>query len=255
MSIKKKSYNRLLEVSDDHRQITLKDSRFYQRNGEYYPSATYVLGAYPKGKFFEDWLKKVGYSADYIVKRAGEQGTQVHDLCEQYLLGKEIKYFGDYSVPMYDTQVWNMFLRFVNFWETFKPTLIETEVFLFSDEWKVAGTCDLIVEINGETWLLDIKTSNAVAATYELQTTIYKKCYEECFNKKIDRTGILWLKSSKRGPRDGKFQGKNWEIVESKRSYEQNVEIFKAVKTLFDVENPNPKPLLTKLNTVIKRSE
>ena len=28
------------------------------------PSITYVLGTYPKGKYFEDWLKKVGYSAE-----------------------------------------------------------------------------------------------------------------------------------------------------------------------------------------------
>ncbi len=63
----KKSYNRILEVSDDAKQITLPDSRYYRRNGEYYPSITYVLGYYPKGKFFEDWLKKVGYSAEHIV--------------------------------------------------------------------------------------------------------------------------------------------------------------------------------------------
>ena len=38
-----KSYNRILEISDDHKQITLPDSRYYRRNGEYYPSITYVL--------------------------------------------------------------------------------------------------------------------------------------------------------------------------------------------------------------------
>ena len=63
----KKHYGRILEISDDHKQITLPDGRYYQRNGEYYPSVTYVLSHYPKGKFFEDWLKKVGYSADYMV--------------------------------------------------------------------------------------------------------------------------------------------------------------------------------------------
>ncbi len=68
MSKIKKSYNRILEVSDDAKQITLPDSRYYRRNGEYYPSITYVLGYYPKGKFFEDWLKKVGYSAEHIVQ-------------------------------------------------------------------------------------------------------------------------------------------------------------------------------------------
>ena len=58
----KKSYNRIIEISPDARQITLPDARYYRRNGEYYPSITYVLSHYPKGKFFEDWLKKVGYS-------------------------------------------------------------------------------------------------------------------------------------------------------------------------------------------------
>ena len=90
MSKIKKSYNRILEVSDDAKQITLPDSRYYRRNGEYYPSITYVLGYYPKGKFFEDWLKKVGYSAEHIVKKAGEEGTQVHEMIEEYLEGKEM---------------------------------------------------------------------------------------------------------------------------------------------------------------------
>ena len=38
-------------------------------------------------------------------------------------------------------------LRFVDFWETYNPTLIEAEVHLFSDEIQVAGTCDLVCEI------------------------------------------------------------------------------------------------------------
>ena len=39
----KKSYNRILQISEDAQQITLPDSRYYRRNGEYYPSVTYVL--------------------------------------------------------------------------------------------------------------------------------------------------------------------------------------------------------------------
>ncbi len=42
MSKIKNSYGRILEISDDHKQITLPDSRYYRRNGEYYPSITYV---------------------------------------------------------------------------------------------------------------------------------------------------------------------------------------------------------------------
>ena len=95
MSTIKKHYGRILEISDDHKQITLPDGRYYQRNGEYYPSVTYVLSHYPKGKFFEDWLKKVGYASEYIVKKASEEGTQVHEMIESYLNGEELKFLDE----------------------------------------------------------------------------------------------------------------------------------------------------------------
>jgi len=250
----KKSYDRILQISEDAQQITLPDSRYYRRNGKYYPSVTYVLGYYPKGKFFENWLKQVGFASDYIVKKAAEEGTQVHELCEEYLNGAELNFLDEYGRPQYNPDVWQMFLRFVEFWEEFKPTLIETEVHLFSDVLEIAGTCDLIVEINGETWLLDLKTSNQLQLTYELQTAVYGQCYEECFGKKIDRYGILWVKSSKRKAAKGKMQGKGWEIVESTRTFEENIDIFKTVKRLFDLENPTHSPIFTEFRTSVKRN-
>jgi hypothetical protein len=249
----KKSYNRILEISDDAQQITLPDSRYYRRNGKYYPSVTYVLGYYPKGKHFENWLKQVGFSADYIVRKAAEEGTQVHELCEAYLNGEELNFLDDKGRPQHNPDVWQMFLRFVEFWEEYKPTLVETEVHLFSDELRIAGTCDLIIELNDERWLLDLKTSNNMQTTYELQTAVYGQCYEECFGKKIDRYGILWLKSSKRKASAGKMQGKGWEIVESSRTFEENIDIFKTVKRLFDLENPTHSPKFTEFRTVAKR--
>ena len=228
MSTIKKHYGRILEISDDHKQITLPDGRYYQRNGEYYPSVTYVLSHYPKG-------------------------TQVHEMIEAYLNGEELKFL-EHGIPMYDPNVWQMFLRFVDWWEEYKPTLIEAEVHLFSDELKVAGTCDLVCEINGELWVIDFKTSNHLQTTYDLQTAIYAQCFEECFGKKIDRTGVLWLKSSKRGPKKGKIQGKGWEVYESSRSQEENLNIYRAVRQLFDIENPKHKPAFTEFRTTAKRN-
>jgi ATP-dependent exoDNAse (exonuclease V) beta subunit len=251
--ITKKQYQRILQISDDAKQITLPDSRYYRRNGEYYPSITYVLQYYPKGKYFEDWLKQVGNNADTIVRKSAEEGTKVHEMCEAYLNGEELNFLSPSGDPIYDVNVWQMFLKFVEFWETHNPTLIETEVHLFSDELKVAGTCDLVVEIDGELWVLDIKTSNHLHTTYEFQTAIYGKCYEECFEKKIDRYGILWLKSSKRKPAKDKMQGKGWEVAESSRTFEENLDLFKTVKTLFDLENPNHSPSFTEFRTSVKR--
>ena len=249
----KKQYNRILEISEDAQQITLPDSRYYRRHGKYYPSITYILSYYPKGKYFEDWLKKVGYSSEHIVKKAAEEGTQVHEMVEAYLLGEELNFLNQWSKPQYHPDVWKMFLRFVEWWEEYNPTLIETEVHLFSDELKVAGTCDLVCEINNELWVIDLKTSNNLQTTYELQTAVYAKCYEECFGKKVDRLGILWLKSSKIKMSKEKMQGKGWEIYESKRTQGENLDIFKTVKKLFDLENPTHKPIFTEFRTSVKR--
>ena len=146
---------------------------------------------------------------------------------------------------------------FVDFWEEYNPKLIETEVHLFSDEIKVAGTCDMVceIEIDGKTelWIIDFKTSNHLQTTYDLQTAIYGKCYEECYGKKADRYGVLWLKSNKRKAAEGKIQGKGWEMYESKRTQEENINIFLTVKQLFDLENPKHSPIFTEFRTQAKR--
>lgn len=249
----KHSYNRILEISKDSKQITLPDSRYYRRNGKYYPSVTYVLNYYPKGKYFEDWLKNMGRSADYIVKKASEDGTKVHDLVEQYLNGEEIRFLDKFDTPRYDPEIWKMFLHFVEFWELYKPKLVETEVHLFSDDLKVAGTCDLICEIEGKLWLLDVKTSNMMHTTYELQTSVYGQCYKECYHKEIDNYGILWLKSTKRKLSKEKMTGKGWEIITPTRTQEENLEIFRMVRRLFDIENPQDAPVFTEFKTIVKR--
>lgn len=249
----KKSYNRILKISEDAKQITLPDSRYYRRNGEYYPSITYVLQVYPKGTFFEDWLKKVGYASEYIVKKAGEEGTKVHEMIEDYLNDKEMNFLSPSGDPLYDPNIWQMFLKFVDFWEEYNPILIETEVHLFSDKLKVAGTCDLVCEINGELWIIDFKTSNNLHTTHDLQVAVYAQCYEEGFHKKIDRLGLLWLKSNKKKASKDKIQGKGWEMYESPRTQEENLDIFKTVKKLFDLENPTHSPIFTEFRTTVKR--
>ena len=255
----KKSYNRILEISEDSKQITLPDARYYRRNGKYYPSITYVLSCYPKGKHFQDWLKKVGFSADWIVKKAAEEGTQVHEMIEDYLNGKELNFLSN-GVPIYNPDVWQMFLKFVDFWETYNPTLVEAEVHLFSDKIKVAGTCDLVCEIGiegkTEMWIIDFKTSNNLQITHDLQGAIYAQCYEECYGKNVDRVGVLWLKSKSRGEdKTGKkIKGKGWEMHESKRTQEENLDIFNTVKKLFDLEFPRHSPTFTEFKTTAKRN-
>ena len=42
-------------------------------------------------------------------------------------------------------------------------------------------------------------------------------------------------------------------MYESKRSQEDNLNIYRAVRTLFDIENPKHKPAFTEFRTTAKR--
>ena len=262
MSIKKQEniyfdqrVKRLVEVNKFAKQITLHDERYYQRDEfTFYPSVTHVLSYFPKAKFFENWIKEVGFNADIIIRRAGEEGTQVHGLIEQFLAGEELRWIDEEGKVLYNTDIWRMVTKFVEFWNTYNPKLIASEVPLVSDTLKTAGTGDIVCEIANVNWLLDIKTSNALHRTFDLQTAVYTQAWNETHNIQIERRGIIWLKSTKRGPsKSGKqMQGDGWEVRESERTLEEDLELFKLAYRMFELENPDSRPSTEKLPTVLK---
>ena len=254
VNVFKKKTTRLLEIDQEMKRVTIMDNRYYSRNDEYYPSVTTILQYMSKNRFFETWLKDVGHNADIIMRKAGKEGTQVHEAIENYLLGEKIQMINDAGFSNYSTFVWKMILKFHEFWTTHKPILLETEIHLFSDKYKFAGTCDLIVEIEGERWLLDIKTSKSLHTSHELQLAAYTQAWNELYEEKIDRIGIIWLKSSKQkeDKKGKKIQGKGWELFEPSRSIEDNFKLFENIHELYNLENPNPKPNLQTFPTEIQ---
>ena len=224
VNVFKKKTTRLLEIDQEMKRVTIMDNRYYSRNDEYYPSVTTILQYMPKNRFFETWLKDVGHNADIIMRKAGKEGTQVHEAIENYLLGEKIQMINDAGFSNYSTFVWKMILKFHEFWTTHKPILLETEIHLFSDKYKFAGTCDLIVEIEGERWLLDIKTSKSLHTSHELQLAAYTQAWNELYEEKIDRIGIIWLKSSKQ--KEDK-KGKRFKVKDG--NYLNPLEVLKII--------------------------
>ena len=251
--LKENSKNRL-DFKPDLKQINFLDRRVYKRDkGVYYPSVTTILQYMPKNKFFDNWLKDVGHSADIIMRKAGKEGTQVHEASEALVLGKEVNWVDDYGNAKYSQLVWEMIMKFHDFWTTTKPELISTEDFVYSDKFKYAGTADLVVKMDGETRLLDIKTSKNLHRSYNLQLAAYAKAIEEVKGIKIDRTGIIWLKSSTRSSskKKGVYQGKGWQIkVIDEIDY--NFDLFKTIYKLYLLENPNTEPIYKSYPTTLK---
>ena len=247
------SKNRL-KFDGELKQINFLDTRVYQRaEDKFYPSVTSILQYFPKDKFFETWIKDVGHNADIIMRRAGDEGTQVHQAIEKLVEGEELNWMDEYGNARYNQNVWEMILKFADFWQTYKPTLIASENFLFSDEYEYAGTCDIVCMIDDERWLIDLKTSNTLHTSYDLQVAAYKQAWEEQGNQPIDRAGILWLKSSKRGSskQKGKIQGEGWEIKEIV-DVNESFESFKTILKLYRIINPVVEPIYRKYPTVLK---
>ena len=251
--IKDPKIKRIVQYSEDNKQINVLDQRFYRRNELYYPSVSSILNYFPKNQFFHSWLKDVGHNSDIIASKAAGEGTQVHNAVEAFLNGEEIKWLDAFGNAMYSLDVWKMILKFADFWNKHKPELIATEYHLFSDVYKYAGTADIICRINKKLWLLDIKTSNSLHTSYDLQLAAYAKAWSETHNEPIEETGILWLKASTRGEdkKGEKIQGAGWQL-KVVSDIDRNFEMFTKIQDIYHLENPDAKPVTETLPTTVK---
>lgn len=234
--------NRAIFIDERLKQITFKDQRFYTLDElVFYPSVTTILEVYPKGFGFNQWLKDVGNNAEQIVDRAAALGSKIHSATERLNNGIELTWDDTYSI-----EEWDMLCKFASFWGQIKPNLQANEISLCSTELGYGGTIDRVVEINGRLWLLDIKTSNYIHTTHELQLAAYAMLWNSKSQYKIEKTGVLWLKAATRTEKidfsKDVMQGKGWQVKTFERSYEESFEIFKHTHEIWRVENPRYVP-------------
>lgn len=232
-------------------RIDFLDNRFYlykDKNGEqYFPSCTEILSVYPKGFGFDQWLKDVGSNASLIAEQAADIGTKIHHAAEILNEGQELKWCGESGTPEYSIHEWQMILKYDEFWKKCKPKLIANERQMCSPELKFGGTLDMVVMIGSKRWLLDIKTSNYLHKSHELQLSAYATLWNQ-FNtdEPIEETGIIWLKATTRTEKidvdKNTFQGHGWQIKTFDRHYLDSFKIFLHVQAIWQEENPKYLP-------------
>jgi len=225
-----------------NKQLTFLDSRFYQtKDGDYVPSVTTILECYPKGAAYYNWLKENGKDADEIRDEAGRRGSVVHKLTEDYDQGKEVNLINASGSIDYKLNEWAMFERYVEFRRRFDLKIEAIELNIISDKLGFAGTIDRVCYLNGEKYLIDIKTSNAIYPSYWLQLAAYRALLLE-IGVEIDKVGILWLNAKTRteGKKDD-VQGVGWQLV-SKSLSADDFALFLATKNLWQAENSTSKP-------------
>jgi len=236
----------LTYLDEKTQQANVLDERFYtQDNKTFYPSVTTVLNAYPKGSFFEQWLRDTGNNSKTILKQAGEQGTNVHNAIDDFLKGVPVRWIDDNGIAHFTLKEWQMINRFMKFFSCIDNVGFLSESIVFDKKLKLGGTMDLVCTIDGERWLIDYKTSNAIHKTYRMQLAMYKQMFENASKQKIDRYGVLWLNAKTRTDKLP-FQGKGWQLKEFTEYFKDDFKLFGHTRAIWDEENPNyaPKNLL-----------
>jgi hypothetical protein len=226
-------------------RIEFLDARFYQHaNGNFYPSVTTILDAYPKSAAFFEWLKKMGEDSDEIRDEAGRKGSAVHQLCEDYDAGLPCSILNEFAEPQYKQIEWAMFERYVEFRTRFPYKLLANEVHYISPVFGFAGTLDRVFEKDGKRILVDIKTSNALHNHYWLQQAAYKELWDEVNPTiKIDEIKILWLNAKTRteGKGDAR-QGVGWQLKDQEQPTAHYWKLFQNVFSTWQEENATMKP-------------
>jgi genome maintenance exonuclease 1 len=160
--------------------------RYETSSGRKYPSVTSVLGLLGKAEIMA-WRKAVGEEeANRISSRASRRGTDVHSLCEDYLLNKEV------NPSPFDLEVFNSIKPHLN--RINNIHCLETP--LYSNHLQVAGTVDCIAEFDGRLSIIDFKTSKRIKSrdeihSYFMQTSAYAVMFEERTGIPVDRLVII----------------------------------------------------------------
>lgn len=169
-------------------------------------SVTGILGMYDKSDQLVPWAVEV--AVNYLREKKGnlteddffdaeEQhtikkteaaniGTEVHDWIEKFIKGEKPE-----MPESKEAQIGvNAFLEWI---DDNKVKFISTERAVYSRKHDFIGKMDIEAKVNGKLCLIDIKTSNGIYNTYNMQTAAYVKADEEESGKKYHGRWIIRL--------------------------------------------------------------
>lgn len=127
---------------------------------------------------------------------AAKRGTSIHDLLMQLARGEEPEVPDDLDGHV------QSYLRFAEEWQV-QDELVETAIVSERPYCTYAGTLDLVARLgDGNRWLLDFKTGNAIYPETALQLAAYR--YATSYlgidgdlhpMPEIDHVGVVWLRA------------------------------------------------------------
>lgn len=246
-----------IKIVDEERgicRITTTDERWYDRETtnpetglrefEFRPSVSWIGHFYPKGKGFENYLKKNGDDADILVQLAAERGSKVHQAIEALNKGESVPMDRQFISTItglpeeLNTNEYAAVMSYRDWWlaegrNAYKILKVEYVVWPEGPGSEpggplhFAGTIDLKLQRieDGTTGILDIKTSKDIYASHIIQVSAYAEA------EKADWAAILQVGYS-RNQRGYKFT-----------EIERRFDLFLAAKAIWAYETDGEAPL------------
>ena len=140
---------------EDIKRLDEETGRNYIVDGKPLPSVTSVISFINKDKFIK-WRQKVGDQvADLKSRKAAARGTKLHRVLEEYLMNGDYKSLEEFKTPLIQL----MFGSAKGQLDSRLNNIYHQETKMSSHRIGVAGTVDLICEVDGELSIVDFKTS------------------------------------------------------------------------------------------------
>ena len=179
---------KLNRVHEDGKRLYVTES------GNRYPSVTTAL-SYLSRKHIERWRRNVGAEvANRISSGAARNGTAVHNVAEKYVLN-DPTWKNEMPIAI------DQFIRIKPYLDKNVDEIYGIELQMWSEEFQVAGTADLICSYNGKPTMLDFKTSRRVKTkesilSYFLQACAYSQMANELYGFNVEQIVILMTVSN-----------------------------------------------------------
>lgn len=216
-------------------RVTTTDERWYLHPEKkiWVPSSTWI-GSYVPSKDLAIWMAKKGYDEAELIKReAGAKGSRVHKGIEILSTGGEVKHNdaftdGEGEYKELTAEEYAAIISFKEWCEEAKPKFLYSERTVFNLKDNYAGTLDAMVELNGEIYILDYKTSADIYLSHQVQISSYYHADDII----ADKMAILQL-----GYKRNKH--KKYKFTEVEDCYD----LFLSAQKFWATDNKDKKPL------------
>ena len=182
-------------------EIEINSKSNYKYEGKRVPRVTEVLSAMLHEDYLMKWANNLGFkriSYRAFMNDAADKGTYSHMAIERYLKQGYLDLEEMTEIPNNKIRetVSSVMTGFYKWWnllhkEYKKIELVYLEKTLIHKYF--AGTCDCLLRVDGEYWLIDFKTSNHMSYNYALQLAAYKYLLKELEGIEISKAMILRL--------------------------------------------------------------